>query len=235
MPPKTKRGAMLVMRPFRRSVQISTFSVESLTLMKAGDTGMDNICMSFANIIDAKSPFTLNHSVGVANATVAIRRVLGLPRNRELFLRHAALLHDLGKLGVSNAILEKPAKLDDGEWQAMKQHPFHTWKILRAIPGFDEMSEVAGSHHEKLDAKASRASLLSQISSMRSRQAALPRQSPPGACFRNTGQGCASITAMPRPRHNSTTRTVSAALAGSLHNPLISGRRNALHGQALEA
>jgi HD-GYP domain-containing protein (c-di-GMP phosphodiesterase class II) len=122
-------------------------------LMKAGDTAMDNICMAFANIIDAKSPFTLNHSVGVANATVAIGRMLGLPRERVLFLRHAALLHDLGKLGVSNAILEKPAKLDNGEWQAMKQHPFHTWKILRAIPGFDEMSEVAGSHHEKLDGK----------------------------------------------------------------------------------
>ena len=122
-------------------------------VMKAGDTEMDNICMAFANIIDAKSPFTLNHSVGVANAAVAAARMLGLPRERVLFLRHAALLHDLGKLGVSNAILEKPAKLDDAEWQVMKRHPLHTWKILRAISGFEEMSEVAGSHHEKLDGK----------------------------------------------------------------------------------
>jgi putative nucleotidyltransferase with HDIG domain len=107
--------------------------------------------MAFSNVVDAKSPFTYNHSVGVANAAVTIARILGLPRERVLFLRHAALLHDLGKLSVSNTILEKPDKLDDGEWTVVKQHPFHTWKILRAIPGFEEMSAVAGSHHEKLN------------------------------------------------------------------------------------
>jgi len=122
-------------------------------IMNSSDTTLDNICMAFANIIDAKSPYTLNHSVGVANATVATARMLGLPRERVLFLRHSALLHDLGKLGVSNTILEKPAKLDDSEWHVMKKHPFHTWSILRAIPGFEEMSEIAGSHHEKLDGK----------------------------------------------------------------------------------
>jgi putative nucleotidyltransferase with HDIG domain len=121
--------------------------------MSTNDVALDNICMAFANIIDAKSPYTLNHSVGVANATVSIARTLALSRERVLFLRHAALLHDLGKLSVSNAILEKPSKLNDDEWQSVKQHPFHTWQILRAIPGFEEMSEVAGSHHEKLDGK----------------------------------------------------------------------------------
>lgn len=115
------------------------------------DSTMDNICMAFANIVDAKSPFSFNHSVGVANATVATARMLGLPRDQILFLRHAALLHDLGKLGVSNSILEKPAKLTDDEWKSMRQHPFHTWDILRSIPGFAQLSEVAGSHHEKLD------------------------------------------------------------------------------------
>jgi putative nucleotidyltransferase with HDIG domain len=107
--------------------------------------------VAFGNIVDAKSPFTYNHSLGVANAAVATARTLGLPRQRIVFLRHAALLHDLGKLGVSNAILEKPAKLDNAEWQVMKGHPLDTWKILRAIPGFEELSEVAGSHHEKLN------------------------------------------------------------------------------------
>lgn len=115
------------------------------------DSNLDSICTAFSNIVDAKSPFTFNHSMGVANAAVATARVLGLPKNRILFVRHAALLHDLGKLGVSNAILEKPAKLDETEWQAMRVHPQHTWSILRGIPGFEEMSEVAGSHHEKLD------------------------------------------------------------------------------------
>lgn len=120
-------------------------------LIQPDDNRLDDICMAFANIVDAKSPFTVAHSMGVANAAVSTARMLGLPRERVLFIRHAALLHDLGKLGVSNAILEKPAKLDDQEWASMRQHPYYTWKILSEIPGFGEMSEVAGSHHEKLD------------------------------------------------------------------------------------
>ena len=119
--------------------------------IEQGDTTLDNICMAFSNIVDAKSPYTFNHSIGVANAAVAVARGLGMPRERVMFVRHAALLHDLGKLGVSNAILEKPAALNDDEFQSVKQHPFHTWNILRRIPGFEEMSEVAGSHHEKLN------------------------------------------------------------------------------------
>lgn len=118
-----------------------------------GDETMDNICVAFAQIVDAKSPFTYNHSNGVANASVAIAKKLDLSRERVLFIRHAALLHDLGKLGVSNAILEKPAKLDDEEWKIMKRHPEDTWRILKTIPHFDELSEVAGSHHEKLNGK----------------------------------------------------------------------------------
>jgi putative nucleotidyltransferase with HDIG domain len=120
-------------------------------ILSAGGTSLDRISLAFSDIVDAKSPYTYNHSLGVANAAVAMARVMGLPRDRIVFLRHAALLHDLGKLGVSNSILEKPAKLDDTEWQTMKRHPRDTWKILRAIPGFGEMSVVAGSHHEKLD------------------------------------------------------------------------------------
>ena len=115
------------------------------------DTMLDSVCIAFANIVDAKSPFTFNHSNGVANAAVGIARTLGLPREEIVFIRHAGLLHDLGKLGVSNAILEKPGKLDDEEWKSMRSHPFYTWKILCGIPGFDRLSEVAASHHEKLD------------------------------------------------------------------------------------
>jgi HD-GYP domain-containing protein (c-di-GMP phosphodiesterase class II) len=118
-----------------------------------GGITLDSIALAFAQVVDAKSPFTFNHSNGVANATVAIARRLGLPRERILFLRHAALLHGLGKLGISNAILEKPGKLDETEWEAMRRYPYYTWTILRSIPGFEEMSEVAASHHEKLNGK----------------------------------------------------------------------------------
>ena len=119
--------------------------------LELGDQTLDNICKAFSMIVDAKSPFTFNHSIGVADAAVAIANTMGLPRERVLFLRHSAFLHDLGKLGISNTILEKPAKLDNDEFQLVKRHPYHTWQILRTIPAFEEMSEVAGSHHEKLD------------------------------------------------------------------------------------
>lgn len=122
-------------------------------ILEPGDNTLDSICLAFAQIVDAKSPFTFNHSNGVANAAVATASKLGLRRERIVFLRHAALLHDLGKLGVSNTILEKPGKLDEEEWQSLRLHPYYTWKILQAIPGFSEMSEVAASHHEKLNGK----------------------------------------------------------------------------------
>lgn len=119
--------------------------------MEAGTTTFDAICLAFAQIVDAKSPFTYNRSNGVANAAVAIARMLGFEPARVLFLRHAALLHDIGKLSGSNAILEKPGKPDAAEWEVLRLHPFYTWKILQGIPGFVEMSEIAASHHEKLD------------------------------------------------------------------------------------
>lgn len=120
-------------------------------VIRSTDSSLDSICKAFSQIVDAKSPFTYNHSLGVANAAVSAARMLGLPRERVLFIRHAALLHDLGKLSVPNTILEKNGKLDDAEWQVMRQHAYYTHKVLSSIPGFEELCEVAASHHEKLD------------------------------------------------------------------------------------
>jgi putative nucleotidyltransferase with HDIG domain len=117
----------------------------------ANDETVEKICQAFAEIIDAKTPFTYRHSNGVAEATTAISRQLGLNEDDITFMRRAALVHDIGKLGVSNSILEKPAALDNAEWDIMKKHPYHSFEILRRIPGFEELSEVAGAHHEKLD------------------------------------------------------------------------------------
>jgi putative nucleotidyltransferase with HDIG domain len=116
-----------------------------------GRVTLDAICRAFATIVDAKSPFTFKHSNGVANAAVAIATQLRLEPHRILFVRHAALLHDLGKMAVANTILLKTGTLNAAEWQIIRAHPEYTWKILRAIPGFEEMSEVAASHHERLD------------------------------------------------------------------------------------
>jgi HD-GYP domain-containing protein (c-di-GMP phosphodiesterase class II) len=66
-------------------------------------------------------------------------------------IRSAAVLHDVGKLGVSSAILEKPGGLDDREWAEMRDHASHTRAILGRIGAFSDLADVAAAHHERLD------------------------------------------------------------------------------------
>jgi putative nucleotidyltransferase with HDIG domain len=117
----------------------------------ANEGMLDSICMAFAEVIDAKSPFTYRHSTGVASAAIAIGQQLDMSAHGITFLRRAALLHDIGKLSVSNAILEKPDKLTNDEFEIVKKHPYYTLEILKRIPSFENLSEIAASHHEKLD------------------------------------------------------------------------------------
>jgi putative nucleotidyltransferase with HDIG domain len=114
---------------------------------------IDNICHAFATVIDAKSPYTYNHSLGVAQAAVEIAEGMHLAPTTITLVRRAALLHDIGKLSVSNAILEKPGKLTDSEWHIMKMHPVYTKLILETIAGFEHLAFVAGAHHERMDGK----------------------------------------------------------------------------------
>jgi putative nucleotidyltransferase with HDIG domain len=119
--------------------------------MTANEDTVDNICEAFAEIIDAKSPFTYRHSNGVAEAAADIARSFGFSARDTRRLRRAALLHDIGKLSVSNEILEKPGKLNAEEWKIVRDHPYYTFEILKRIPGFEELAGEAAAHHEKLD------------------------------------------------------------------------------------
>lgn len=115
------------------------------------ETALDNICLAFADVIDAKSPFTYRHSNGVADAAVSIATSLGLSASETSFIKRAALLHDIGKLSVPNTILDKPGKLTDDEWSVVRKHPFYSYEILKRIPGFQSLADIAAAHHEKLD------------------------------------------------------------------------------------
>lgn len=112
---------------------------------------LDAIAEGFADVIDAKSPWTLRHSFGVADATVGILTQLGYCEEQVRYWRRAALLHDIGKLGVSNLILDKAGKLTDDEFAQMKLHVNHTRRILNFVPPFRSFATEAASHHEKLD------------------------------------------------------------------------------------
>lgn len=119
--------------------------------LSADDTTIDQICTAFADVIDAKSPFTYRHSAGVASTAVSMARTLGLAEQDVKLIRRSALLHDIGKLGISNAILEKPDPLSVQEWSAIHQHPSLSAAILKRVPGFGALSEIVACHHEKLD------------------------------------------------------------------------------------
>jgi HD-GYP domain-containing protein (c-di-GMP phosphodiesterase class II) len=115
------------------------------------DDYLDDIAAAFGQVVDAKSPFTSGHSERVAGYVDAIAREFGLPAARRRWLRRGALLHDIGKLGVSNAVLDKPGKLDSDEWVAVQQHAQFTEAILSRIAAFAELARVAAAHHERLD------------------------------------------------------------------------------------
>lgn len=117
----------------------------------AVDADVDGICEAFAMIIDAKSSFTAEHSTRVADFAVKIGRELGLSAERLLLLKRAGLLHDIGKLGVSSGILEKPGKLDDSEYAIIKSHPKLSYQLLKRLDSFEEIADIASSHHERLD------------------------------------------------------------------------------------
>jgi HD-GYP domain-containing protein (c-di-GMP phosphodiesterase class II) len=117
----------------------------------ADDEVLDQVAEAFARVIDAKSPWTYRHSNGVAALAIQLGTRLGLALPEMRTLKRAALMHDLGKLGVSNLILDKPGRLTDDEIAAMRQHPKHTRDILSRVGCFSPIAAVAAAHHERLD------------------------------------------------------------------------------------
>ncbi len=115
------------------------------------DDRLDGVVEGFARVIDAKSPFTHGHSARVALYDEMIATEMGFGAAERRWMRRAALLHDIGKLGVSNAILDKPDRLTDGEFAVIKRHPTMGEGILDQIDLFRPMARLAATHHEKLD------------------------------------------------------------------------------------
>lgn len=112
---------------------------------------LDDIAEAFGQVVDAKSPYTAGHSARVGLYTALLGESLGLTEARLRWLKRGALLHDVGKLGVSNSILDKPGKLDEAEWVAVRRHAAYTESILGRIKSFDELARVSAAHHERLD------------------------------------------------------------------------------------
>jgi HD-GYP domain-containing protein (c-di-GMP phosphodiesterase class II) len=113
--------------------------------------GVDAAFGAFAAITGLKSPWLREHSTGVADLAEAAAWRLGLDEDGVAVVRRAALAHDLGRVGVSNAIWEKPGPLGFGEWERVRLHPHFTERAFAQSPELAPLGLVAGAHHERLD------------------------------------------------------------------------------------
>jgi HD-GYP domain-containing protein (c-di-GMP phosphodiesterase class II) len=119
----------------------------------AGPAMLDRIAGAYGGVVDAKSPWTLGHSARVAYLAALIAREMELPEEECAGLRRAAMLHDLGKLSLPNALLEKPGPLSAEQWERVRLYPWHTGRILARVPGLQPLAEAAAAHHERLDGR----------------------------------------------------------------------------------
>jgi len=106
---------------------------------------------AFAGVIDAKSRWTYRHSDRTCVIVLGLAAALGAGDEELNDLRRAALLHDVGKLAVSNRILDKPGALTAAEFAQIRLHPVVTGQILERVPGFAPLAPIASAHHERLD------------------------------------------------------------------------------------
>jgi putative nucleotidyltransferase with HDIG domain len=106
------------------------------------------------SLLELKEPETAEHSVRVGRRSALLASLLGVPEGPEREAIHrGALLHDIGKIGVPDAILNKPSALDENEFLLMRRHPMIGHNIVKTIPGLEAAAEIVLSHHERFDGK----------------------------------------------------------------------------------
>jgi HD-GYP domain-containing protein (c-di-GMP phosphodiesterase class II) len=109
------------------------------------------VAAAFADLADLKSPILHGHARSVASRAVAAGRELGFADDQLDVLERAALLHDLGRVAVPSSVWEKPGTLTELDWEMVRQHPYHTERILNRAPPFSDAAAIAALHHERLD------------------------------------------------------------------------------------
>ena len=113
----------------------------------------EEVMQTLANTIDAKDPYTNGHSLRVAKYSMEIAKRFGKPKKEQKKIYHMGLLHDIGKIGVPDEIINKDTKLTDEEFQAIRQHPAIGSDILKTIEQMPEIMVGARWHHERYDGR----------------------------------------------------------------------------------
>ena len=128
-----------------------------------------HIAEVFAKIIDRTSSFTAHHSRRVSKVATLLAEQCGFCETELILMETAGLLHDLGKLTIPNAILEKPGALAYEEMHLMRQHTYHTYRILQQIGQMETAAQWAGFHHETLNGEGYPFRLQAQVLPLGSR------------------------------------------------------------------
>lgn len=110
-----------------------------------------NIISSLVRSIEVKDTYTRGHAERVKNLSIMLAKELNLAQSYIETIRSAAILHDIGKIGIPTELLNKKGKLTDEEYEVIKQHPMSSKKILDEIDGFSDVTEMAYCHHEHYD------------------------------------------------------------------------------------
>jgi len=122
----------------------------ALTVVLAGKE-LDSALLAIASFVDLKSPYTLGHSRAVAELAAAAGDQVGLPGAEVDALRRAGLVHNFGRLGVSNSIWDKSGPLGAGEWERVRMHPYFTERMLQQSEALAPLGRIAVQHCERMD------------------------------------------------------------------------------------
>jgi len=130
---------------------VTVLEIEPAPVVEISGSGLRSIARAFGDVADLKTPFTHGHSRGVARLAVGAAKRVGLEDPTVVQLEIGAHLHDLGRIGVTNRVWEKPGPLTTGEWEQVKLHSYHSERILGSTRALEPMARIVGMHHERLD------------------------------------------------------------------------------------
>ncbi len=115
-------------------------------------TSIENVLISLANAVEAKDAYTQGHIERVSTMALSLGKLIGIPEQELKALRMGCILHDIGKISIPREVLNKPGKLNEKEWQIMKEHPIIGYKICLPLQKtLGPALEVIRHHHEKMD------------------------------------------------------------------------------------
>ncbi len=143
-----------LMKPFNKLELITR--VKSLLKLKElyDDVEMgEDIIFTLAEMLEAKDIYTRGHSERVARYSIALAKFMGLPESEQEIIRRGALLHDIGKIGVSETILNKPERLSQEELSHVRSHPARGCEICKALKSLQNSLPIIRHHHERIDGK----------------------------------------------------------------------------------